>query len=84
MKIIKITCDVGYITKAIEILVANNVYDFNITIHGVSVNIRINNSISIEDYDQMKDSFRFDARTGITRPVYIYTEDGRKIELDGI
>ena len=84
MKIIKITCYIGDITKVIETLVCNNVYDFNITIHDASVTIRINNSISIEDYEQIKDSFRFDTRTRVMRAVYIYPEDGRKIEIYGI
>lgn len=83
MKINKITCCIDDITKTIEIITDNNVYDFNVSIQGIFVNIRINNSISTDHYDEIKKRFEYETMSHLMDGVYIYPEDGPRLEIDG-
>lgn len=81
MKITKVVCNIDSFTTVAEILIDNNVYDFGVNINGIFTNIRINNTIPGEEYEKIINALNRLAEQRQIDGVYIYPEDGDRVEI---
>ena len=85
MKISKIVCNIDSLPKVIEVITDYGVYDFHVHVEvdGLIVSIRVNNYISSDDYEDIKRKFKFETLSHLMDGVYMYDEDGHRLEIDG-